>query len=186
MADPIVFKTDDHGAKSRDKLNDLAQRAQVVINNADAVLNAKTDVLQIKGEIDATAAAVAVDKAAAQEARTGAETAQGVATQARDDAQLYASQAAAQTKIYDTEELGRAAVGDGQAFKVRGSGDVVVQEYLRIDADTSTLEAEYPSVDRLRDVSEEMEFTRNALMVALYGDGPYPVFHEFFIGPYNE
>ncbi len=65
-------------------------------------------------------------------------------------AATFSSQA--QTEIYTTEALGRAAVADGQAFKVQGSGDVAAYEYRRTDASTSVLIATYPSVDAVTNV----------------------------------
>lgn len=46
---------------------------------------------------------------------------------------------------YVDEPTGRAAVADGVAFKVQGSGDVAVFEYRRVNALSSTLIAAYPS-----------------------------------------
>mgnify|MGYP007083462122 FL=1 len=60
------------------------------------------------------------------------------AVSARDAALIQAG-------VYTTEALGRAAVADGQAFKVQGSGDVAAYEYRRTDASTSVLIATYPS-----------------------------------------
>ena len=51
-----------------------------------------------------------------------------------------------QSGVYETEALGRAAVADGQAFKVQGSGDVAAYEYRRTNSTTSVLIATYPSV----------------------------------------
>ena len=50
-----------------------------------------------------------------------------------------------QSGVYTTEALGRAAVADGQAFKVQGSGDVAAYEYRRTNSTTSVLIATYPS-----------------------------------------
>ena len=50
-----------------------------------------------------------------------------------------------QSGVYETEALGRAAVADGQAFKVQGSGDVAAYEYRRTNSTTSVLIATYPS-----------------------------------------
>lgn len=50
-----------------------------------------------------------------------------------------------QAGVYDTEALGRAAVADGQYFKVAGSGDVAANEYKRINSTTSSLINSYPS-----------------------------------------
>ena len=36
--------------------------------------------------------------------------------------------------VYETEAAGRAAVADGQAFKVQGSGDVAAYEYRRTNS----------------------------------------------------
>lgn len=63
-------------------------------------------------------------------------------------AATFSSQA--QTEIYTTEALGRAAVADSQAFKVQGSGDVAAYEYRRTDASTSVLIATYPSVESVQ------------------------------------
>lgn len=70
--------------------------------------------------------------AAIYEARLGAEA-------ARDAALIQAG-------VYVDEPTGRAAVADGQAFKVQGSGNVAAYEYRRVNASTvSTLIATYPS-----------------------------------------
>ena len=79
----------------------------------------------------ANAAAAAASAAAASAAKT-------VAEGARDAAIIGAG-------VYETEAAGRAAVADGQAFKVQGSGDVAAYEYRRVNASTSTLIATYPS-----------------------------------------
>ena len=60
-------------------------------------------------------------------------------TSARDAALIQAG-------VYTTEAAGRAAVADGQAFKVQGSGDVAAYEYRRTNSTTSVLIATYPSV----------------------------------------
>ena len=60
------------------------------------------------------------------------------AVSARDAALIQAG-------VYTTEALGRAAVADGQAFKVQGSGDVAAYEYRRTNSTTSVLIATYPS-----------------------------------------
>lgn len=68
---------------------------------------------------------------AAQDARAGSEA-------ARDAALIQAG-------VYATEAAGRAAVADGQAFKVQGTGDVAAFEYRRTNAGASVLIATYPS-----------------------------------------
>lgn len=48
--------------------------------------------------------------------------------------------------VYAAEATGRAAVADGVAFKVQGSGDAAAFEYRRVNSTTSTLIATYPSL----------------------------------------
>jgi len=79
----------------------------------------------------ANAAAAAASAAAAALYKTAAESAR--------DAAIIGS------GVYATEAAGRAAVADGQAFKVQGSGDVAAYEYRRTDSTTSVLIATYPS-----------------------------------------
>ncbi|MCM2317936.1 MAG: SGNH/GDSL hydrolase family protein [Pseudomonas sp.] len=67
-----------------------------------------------------------------------AEAAAGRAEVARDAALIQAG-------VYVDEPSGRAAVADGQAFKVQGSGEVAAYEYRRVNASSSTLIATYPS-----------------------------------------
>ena len=75
--------------------------------------------------------------AAADRVQTGLDV---IASEAARDAALI------QAGVYTTEALGRAAVADGQAFKVQGSGDVAAYEYRRTNSTTSVLIATYPSV----------------------------------------
>lgn len=76
------------------------------------------------------ATAVAIDVAAAQAAKTQAES-------ARDAALIQAG-------VYVDEPTGRAAVADGVAFKVQGTGDVAAYEYRRTNSGASVLIAMYP------------------------------------------
>lgn len=62
-----------------------------------------------------------------------------ITTAAARDASLI------QAGVYATEAAGRAAVADGQSFKVQGSGDVAAYEYRRTNSTTSVLIATYPS-----------------------------------------
>jgi lysophospholipase L1-like esterase len=50
-----------------------------------------------------------------------------------------------QAGVYVDEATGRAAVADGVAFKVQGSGDVAAFEYRRVNSGSSTLIATYPA-----------------------------------------
>lgn len=69
---------------------------------------------------------------------TNANNAQLAAESARDAALIQAG-------VYTTEAEGRAAVADGVAFKVQGSGDVAAYEYRRTNSSSSTLIATYPA-----------------------------------------
>ena len=62
-------------------------------------------------------------------------------------AQALAARDAAliQAGVYTTEAAGRAAVADGVAFKVQGSGSVAAYEYRRTNSSTSVLIATYPA-----------------------------------------
>lgn len=66
---------------------------------------------------------------------------------AKTAAELAAVNALISAGSYTTEALGRAAVADGVAFKVQGSGDVAAYEYRRTNSTTSVLIATYPSAN---------------------------------------
>ncbi len=90
-------------------------------------------------ESAASAVTSEVSNLASGVAQVAAESAQTAAEAARDAALIQAG-------VYATEVAGRAAVADGVAFKVQGSGDVAAYEYRRVNAGTvSTLIATYPS-----------------------------------------
>ena len=81
----------------------------------------------------------ASDKAAAAAASAVSASNYALAAEAARDAALI------QAGVYTTEALGRAAVADGQAFKVQGSAEVAAYEYRRTNSTTSVLIATYPS-----------------------------------------
>ena len=81
----------------------------------------------------------ASDKAAAAAASAVSASLYAIAADAARDASLI------QAGVYTTEALGRAAVADGQAFKVQGSGNIAAYEYRRTNSTTSVLIATYPS-----------------------------------------
>lgn len=85
------------------------------------------------------AEAAAASASAALVSETNAESAKIAAESARDAAIIGAG-------VYADEPTGRAAVADGQAFKVQGSGDVAAYEYRRVNSGSSTLIATYPSL----------------------------------------
>lgn len=97
------------------------------------------------GNVKATMAAAS--NAVAQTAAGQATFARLAAEAARDVAQSAAAAALIQAGTYATEADGRAAVQDGQFFKVQGNptGRIAAYEYKRISADTSELKATYPS-----------------------------------------
>lgn len=66
--------------------------------------------------------------------------------------QNTASAALIQAGVYATESAGRAAVTDGAAFKVQGSGDVAAYEYRRVNSSSSTLIATYPNTTFVQSV----------------------------------
>ncbi|AJG18817.1 sialate O-acetylesterase [Cupriavidus basilensis] len=93
----------------------------------DAAINAAG----LLGQVNAS-------KDAAQSAMTGAQFAMTGAQAARDGALIQAG-------VYVDEPTGRAAVADGQAFKVQGSGVIAAFEYRRVNSASATLIAIYPS-----------------------------------------
>ena len=103
-------------------------------------------VTDVATQAASTAAAFAAESASSattsQTARTGAEA-------ARDAALIQAG-------VYPDEPTGRAAVADGAAFKVQGSGGAAAYEYRRISSSTSTLLAVYPSIAAYNDLANRM------------------------------
>jgi lysophospholipase L1-like esterase len=84
-------------------------------------------------------AGIATTQAGISTTQAGLSATARIAAEAARDASLI------QAGVYTTEALGRAAVADGQAFKVQGSGDVAAYEYRRTNSTTSVLIATYPS-----------------------------------------
>lgn len=81
-----------------------------------------------------------------EEAVPDAIAARDDATSARDAAVLARDASiAAAGPLYANEAEGRAAVGDGEVFKVQGSGDIAAFLYKRINATESELVTTYPS-----------------------------------------
>jgi hypothetical protein len=105
-----------------------------------AATSAQTAVDQVA--IIGTAATIATAASSAQTAKIAAEA-------ARDAALIQAG-------VYTTEALGRAAVADGQYFKVAGSGDVAAYEYQRTDSATSVLRSSYPSSARVETIGNQV------------------------------
>jgi hypothetical protein len=102
-------------------------------------------------QVDVTAkSATATTQAGIATTQAGIATTQaGLAATAKTAAESARDAALIQAGVYTTEALGRAAVADGVAFKVQGSGDVAAYEYRRTNSTTSVLIATYPSAEKL-------------------------------------
>lgn len=138
-----------------------AADADVVLTNADVVTTTAQAVIavdnaaltaadRVQTGLDAVATAADRVQTGLDRVQTGldviATNADVVATALDVIATTSARDAALiQAGVYTTEALGRAAVADGQAFKVQGSGDVAAYEYRRTNSTTSVLIATYPS-----------------------------------------
>ncbi|MBA4381045.1 MAG: hypothetical protein C0406_00625 [Sideroxydans sp.] len=127
---------------------DLAVAATIagVASNAAAAALSETaagasEVAAALSETAAGASEVAADvSATASDAARAASVAAKTASEAARDAAII------QAGVYVDEPTGRAAVADGVAFKVQGTGNVAAYEYRRVNAGTvSTLIATYPS-----------------------------------------
>jgi len=113
---------------------------QASTSTAQAVISTtQAGIATTQAGIATTQAGIATDKSVLTAADRVQTELNAIATASARDAALI------QAGVYTTEALGRAAVADGQAFKVQGSGDVAAYEYRRVDASTSTLIATYPS-----------------------------------------
>ena len=134
--------------------------AQAVISTEQAVIATAQAVLTAADRVQTGLDAAATDSDRVQtgldrvqtgldRVQTGADAA--AAESARDAALIQAG-------VYTTEALGRAAVADGQAFKVQGSGNVAAYEYRRTNSTTSVLIATYPSAASVSAVSDGFNF----------------------------
>lgn len=113
---------------------------QAVLTAADRV---QTGLDAISTAADEVSCSSSKDSAASSE--SNAESYKTAAQIAKTDAENARDAALIQAGVYTTEALGRAAVADGQAFKVQGSGNVAAYEYRRTNSTTSVLIATYPS-----------------------------------------
>lgn len=130
----------------------IATAADRVQTGLDAVATA-ADRVQTALDVIATgdsATAAATSKTNAALSESNALTYKTASEAARDAAIIGAG-------VYATEAAGRAAVADGVAFKVQGSGDIAAYEYRRVDALSSTLIAAYPSSSALSFVERSTE-----------------------------
>jgi hypothetical protein len=108
--------------------------------NASEIITGTLDVARLPTLTKAMVGLSNVDNTSdlSKPASTATLAAQAAAEAARDAALIQAG-------VYTTEALGRAAVADGQAFKVQGTDDVAAYEYRRTNSTTSVLIATYPS-----------------------------------------
>lgn len=100
--------------------------------------------------IATTQAGIATTQAsAALASATTASTKAGEAATSATAAASAQSAALIGAGVYVDEATGRAAVADGVAFKVQGTGNIAAYEYRRVNAGSSTLIATYPSLAAL-------------------------------------
>lgn len=118
-----------------DKAAIAEDRATVVTNLANAFGD-------VSGVVAQTSAAVAQANLAVTNA-----------VAAKDQALAASNAALIQSGVYETEALGRAAVANGVAFKVQGTGDVAAYEYRRTSASASVLIGSYPSAKVVSDIT---------------------------------
>lgn len=143
----------DKGIVATDKATVASDRAIVATDKgivaADRAIIAsdKATVATDKGIVAADKATVAANKAAAALSETNAKTSELEAKGARDSAFIQAGG-------YATEALGRAAVADGQYFKVYGTGEIAYYEYRRINSGSSELITSVPSSEAIGTTSE--------------------------------
>ena len=136
---------------------------RIILENAAGVTQFDEDRIASINNAQLAAIAAGVASTAADRVQTGldviATNADVVATALDVIAAESARDAALiQAGVYTTEALGRAAVADGQAFKVQGSGNIAAYEYRRTNSTTSVLIASYPSSAVVNAVSDWFDF----------------------------
>lgn len=131
------------------------------VDGREAVIRADFNVLEnaaaTLASATASASAASASASAAASSETNAAASQVAAEVAKDLAEAAQTAALIQAGLYDTEAAGRAAVSNGQNFKVKGSGEFAAYEYRRIDASTSTLLAAYPAVTATNRVDQVLQ-----------------------------
>ncbi len=116
-----------------------------LISDLEASINISADgVLALstaQANISTAQAVISANQANISYSEKTAAIAAKVAAEAARDASLI------QAGVYVDEPTGRAAVADGEFFKVQGTGDVAAHEYRRVNALTvSTWITSYPSL----------------------------------------
>jgi hypothetical protein len=99
---------------------------------------------------------IAANRIAAADSEDAAKLSEIAAESARDSSLIQAG-------VYVDEPTGRAAVANGEAFKVQGTGLVAAIEYRRVDASSSTLLTSYPSVAAYTSLVDEVEASQALL-----------------------
>ena len=136
-----------------------AQAAAEAARDAAQLAETNAETAETNAE---TAAATATTQAGiATVQATAAASSATTANSAKTEAEAARDAALIQSGVYATEAAGRAAVADGEAFKVQGSGDVAAYEYRRTNSTTSVLIATYPS----------SAFASRSVYEQLLGDG---------------
>lgn len=135
-------------------------------------------------DLNATAAitATGINRAAAEAAATSAATSAGFASTAKTGAESARDAALIQAGVYVSEAAGRAAVADGVAFKVQGTGDTAAFEYRRTNSTTSVLIASYPSAGAVGSLSVFSGFDTSLMTPTTYGDATNPELDYTLLG----
>lgn len=151
----IAF-AEDAAQRSFTQAQVAANASQVAELARDAATVAKNAAVAAEQSIDSRAEQITTDAtlAAVGAVTTQVESARDVAVAAKDGAELARDAAiAAAGPLYATEAEGRAAVADGETFKVVGTGGAAAAIYRRVSATASTLLLEMPSVDGVKNMS---------------------------------
>ncbi|TKT89491.1 collagen-like protein [Dyadobacter frigoris] len=149
-----------------------SQTAIVITKSGEAGVSAGVS-LEASIDAGAKAADAEVSKVAAGISEGNAKASENNSLAYKVSAALSADAALIQSGVYTTEALGRAAVADGQAFKVQGTGEIAAFEFRRIDVNTSVLIATYASASALKDI-----FTQSATGTFTLADSNGDVFCE--------
>jgi len=153
---PIVLDADGECDLYLD--DDISYR--MILKNSAGVTQFDGDRIRSISSAQLASLASTVAATAADRVQTGLDV---IATEAARDAALI------QAGVYTTEALGRAAVADGEAFKVQGTGNVAAYEYRRTNSTTSVLIATYSS-------SSAVE---KPIQTGKYNGWPDPFFRKF-------
>ena len=130
-------------------LGNNPESAQLLEDTLDEVQTLRDEAQTSKTNASNSASAASTSATNASNSASVALTSATTASNAQTAAESARDAALIQSGVYTTEAAGRAAVADGVAFKVQGSGDVAAYEYRRVNSGSSTLIATYPSANVL-------------------------------------